>query len=439
MLRSDSFDVTLRLRLQHRPGSLAELAATIARADALIGDITTERIAERDSTRLVTIETLDQAHADRVVATIRGLDHVEVLGIVDQVHEWHRQGKLRVVPRREVKTIRDLRMVYTPGVARICKEIEAAPERAWELTGMGQTVGIFTNGTRVLGLGDIGALASLPVMEGKALLYSQLASLSAVPVLVDEKDPRAFAATVERVSAGFGAIHLEDIRAPDCYEIERLLIERLSKPVFHDDQHGTATAALAAIVRVCDRIGLHPHEAVLGQIGLGAAGSAIAKLAKSFGFKRVLVADRNESLLAEAKAWGAAPRPLDMLMRESRIVVAATGRANLISPADVQREQVILALSNPAPEISPESALAAGAAIAEDGRSVNNALAYPGIIRGALEARVRYITPEMLIGAARAIASCAHPDELLPSVLDERVHRLVCDAVKRAAGSEARR
>lgn len=437
MLRKESFDMTLRLRLRHRSGELARVAATIAAAEGVIGDVATERLTEVDSVRLVTVEATDEAHAMRIVDSVRALPEVEVLAVVDRVIEWHRGGKLRVVPRVPVSTVRDLRYVYTPGVARICRAIEADPTVAWDLTGVGSTVGIFTNGTRVLGLGNIGPLASLPVMEGKAILYSQLAGLSAVPIVIDEPDPLEFVRVVERTSIGFGAVHLEDIRTPDCFEIERLLIERLAKPVFHDDQHGTATVALAAVMRACDRVGLDPRSAVLGQIGLGAAGSAIAKLARAFGFARVLVSDPNPAAVAAAREWGGEPRELQALVAESQIVVATTGRAGLLSPDWIRPGQVIFALSNPEPEIAPEAALFAGAAFAGDGRSVNNALAYPGILRGVFDARARYVTPAMLIAAAKAIASCARPDELVPSPLDERVPRAVAEAVRAASSAAA--
>jgi malate dehydrogenase (oxaloacetate-decarboxylating) len=436
MLRKDSFDITLRLRLRHRAGELARVARTIADAEGVIGDVTTERLAEMDSVRLVTVEATDEEQAARVVSAVRSLPDVEVLAVVDRVLEWHRGGKLRMVPRAEVTSIRDLRYVYTPGVARVCRAIEADAQAAWDLTGVGRTVGIFTNGTRVLGLGNIGPLASLPVMEGKAMLYSQLVGLSAIPMLIDEQDPREFVRVVERVSIGCGVIHLEDIRTPDCFEIERLLIDRLSKPVFHDDQHGTATAALAALLAACRRVGMDPKSAVLGQIGLGAAGHAIAKLAKTFGVARVLVTDPNADAMAKAREWGGEPCDLPTLMGEAQIVIATTGRAGLISPASIRPGQIVFALSNPYPEIAPDVALAAGAAFAGDGRSVNNALAYPGIIRGVLEARARYVTPAMMIAAARAIASCARPDELVPSPLEPRVHRSVAEAVRGAAGLE---
>lgn len=430
---SYGYAVTLRLQLPHRAGELARVTTAIASAGGLIGDIVTERITPDRSVRRVTIEARDEAHGGAVMALVRSLDGVEVLEVVDPVIAWHRGGKIRVIARRPLETVQDLAAAYTPGVARICSAIEADPEAAWALTGVARTVGVFTNGTRVLGLGNIGPLASLPVMEGKSLIYAQMSGLSAIPMLVDEPTVEGFVRVVESVSAGFGAIHLEDIRGPDCFEIERLLIKRLAKPVFHDDQHGTATAAMAAVLSACARQEIDLQGVVFGQIGLGAAGSAIARLARSFGISRILVSDPDATAVAAARAWGAEPADLASVMKEAQIVVAATGRGGLIPHALVKRGQIVLALSNPEPEITPDAALAAGAAIACDGQVVNNALAYPGIVRGLLDARARHVTTGVLVAAATAIASCTKPGELMPSTLDPRVHAAVALAVRQAA------
>jgi len=287
----------------------------------------------------------------------------------------------------------------------------------------------------VLGLGDIGALASLPVMEGKAVLYDQLAKISATPILVDTRDPKEFVETVLRLAPGFGAIHLEDIRTPDCFYIEEQLQARLQKPVLHDDQHGTATAALAAIINVCRLTGRDLTKARIGQLGLGAAGSSIARLALAYGVEEVLVSDVSAEAVARLTAHGARPTDLTTLMREADIVIATTGRAGLISPAMIRQGHVIFALSNPEPEISPDAARAAGAAFAIDGRSINNALAFPGLFKGALEIRSRAITIEMLIDAAEVIARMAEPGEVVPSPLNQQVH----EAVRQATVACARR
>jgi malate dehydrogenase (oxaloacetate-decarboxylating) len=238
------------------------------------------------------------------------------------------------------------------------------------------------------------------------------------------------------MSLTFGGIHLEDIRIPDCYRIEEELIERLDKPVMHDDQHGTATVALAAVLNACKMTGVELGRARVGQIGLGAAGSAIARLMMAHGARDVLVTDRSEDAMRWLGDQGARPVDLATLMREADIVVAATGKPGLIDPKWIRPGQVIFPLSNPDPEIQPVDAMAAGAAFCSDGRSINNALAFPGLFRAALAVKSRAITPEMRIAAARAIAACAEPGEVVPSPLQRHVHDAVVEAVAAAARAQ---
>jgi malate dehydrogenase (oxaloacetate-decarboxylating) len=434
-MRKNTIDTVLRVRLKHRPGQLAKLATALADQGALLGDIRTLRVGEEDTLREITIEAASEEATELAVAAVHRVEGVELLAVTDRVFERHRGGKLHSSSRVALEQISDLRYIYTPGVARVAKAIEQDAALAWELTTIGNSVGIFTNGTRVLGLGPIGALASMPVMEGKAVLYDALAKISATPILVDTTDVNEFIETVERVSTTFGGIHLEDIRIPDCYRIEEELIRRLDKPVMHDDQHGTATVALAAIINACAMTGVELSRARVGQIGLGAAGSAIARLALAYGVGEVIVTDRSAEAMEWLRSFGARSTDLATLMREADIVVATTGKPGLIEASSVRKGQVIFALSNPEPEIDPNLAIAAGASFASDGRSINNALAFPGLFRGALETRSRAITPEMRIAAARAIASKADADEVVPSPLDPRVH----GAVRIAVADEARR
>ncbi len=428
-MRKTSIDTVLEVRLKHRPGQLAALASAVASEGGLLSDITTVRMGEDDTVREVTVETDDDAHTDRVLAAVRAVEGIELLGTVDRVFALHKGGKLHSTSRVELRHLRDLRYIYTPGVARVSTAIHRDPALAWEYTGIARSVGIFTNGTRVLGLGDIGPLAALPVMEGKAVIYDAFVKISATPLLVDTTDVREFVDTVLRLSPTFGGIHLEDIRNPDCYRIEEQLIERLEKPVMHDDQHGTATVALAAVINACKITGVELARARVGQIGLGAAGSAIARLMMAYGVGDVLVHDRSEEAMTWLGSLGARPVDLATLMRESDIVIATTGRPNLIDPKQVRPGQVLFPLSNPYPEIDPGEAMAAGAAFATDGRTINNALAYPGIFRGALDVRSRAITRDMMIAAARAIAACAEPGDVVPSPLVPAVHTAVRDAV----------
>lgn len=428
-MRKYSVDTRVRVRIIHRAGALADLAAAIGTAGGLIGDVSIVSFGEVDTVRDLVVETADDAHTQRMLAAVRALPQVEVLTVTDPVFERHLGGKLQQVSRVPVNDVTDMRYIYTPGVARVSRAIAQDPDAAWLYTGIGNSVGIFTNGTRVLGLGDIGPLASMPVMEGKAVLYQKFAGVSATPILVDTKDSREFVETVVRLSKTFGGIHLEDIRLPECFAIERELKARLAKPVMHDDQHGTATVALAAILRACQQAGLDPRRSRLGQIGLGAAGSAIARLAMAYGVSDVLVTDVSTDAVAALVADGARACDLTQLMREADIVVATTGRPGLIRPEHVRRGQVIFALSNPEPEISPEDARAAGAAFAADGRTVNNALAYPGLFRGALSVRASAITMEMFIAAAETLASKATGDAVTPDLLDPSVHEAVWTSV----------
>ena len=435
-MRKTSLDTVLRIKSRHRVGQVARLTTAIAEQGGLLGDITTLRGGETDSLREVTIETEDEAHRDRVIEAVRKVDGVEVLDTIDRVFDLHRGGKLHSTSRMELRHQRDLRYIYTPGVARVARAIEREPERARHLTGIGNSVGIFTNGTRVLGLGNVGPLASLPVMEGKAVLYDKFVGISATPILVDTLDVKEFVDTVERLSLTFGGIHLEDIRIPDCYRIEEALIDRLEKPVMHDDQHGTATVALAALMNACKMTGVAIEKARVGQIGLGAAGSAIARLMMTYGARDVLVHDRSEESMKWLEKFGARPVDLVTLMKEADIVIAATGKPGLIDPKWIRPGQVIFPLSNPDPEIEPTDAKAAGAAFCSDGRSINNALAFPGLFRAALAVESRAITAGMRIAAARAIAACAEPGEVVPSPLLRNVHEAVVAAVSEAARAE---
>jgi malate dehydrogenase (oxaloacetate-decarboxylating) len=335
-----------------------------------------------------------------------------------------------------VETLQDMRDVYTPGVARVCTAIADDPALANRFTMIGRTVAICTNGTRVLGLGDIGAVASMPVMEGKALFYRQMAGISAIPILVDTTDVDEFVATVERIAPGFGAIHLEDIRVPDCFEIERRLIEDLDMPVMHDDVHGTAVATLAAVLVACEQTGVELGSAVVGQVGLGAAGLGIATLMVQAGARQVLASDPNEASHDRARERGIEIAGFDDLLARAEIVVATTGVPGLIKADQVRPGQVILALSNPDPEIAPKVAEKAGALFAADGTSVNNVLGFPGIFRGALAAGAREISTGMKLAAARAIAGLTQRSELVPDALDPAVHAEVARAVAEAARAE---
>src|SRR5918995_1062190 len=428
-----ALDYTYCVRQPHRTGQLARVAGSIAEGHGLIGEVDTINVGRNTSTREITLEVDDYEQAEHIATLLNDLDGVEVLWFQDRALLRHEGGKLKIEATQPVRTVQDMRDVYTPGVARASMAIAEDPSLARHLTMIGRSIAICTNGTRVLGLGDIGPVPSMPVMEGKAVFYHQLANVSAMPVLIDTKDVDEFVETVVRIAPTFGGIHLEDISAPECYEIERRLIELLPKPVMHDDVHGTAVVTLAAVLVACRHAGLTLENEVVGQIGLGAAGYGIAALMADAGAERVLGSDPNPLSHERASAKGIEITDMQTVMAEAHVVVATTGVSGLIEPEMVREGQVILALTNPYPEIESEAALAAGAAFAADGRSVNNVLGYPGIFRGALLSGAERINAEMKLAAAEILASLATGSELVPDALDPDVHLQVADAVREAA------
>ena len=428
-------DCTYRVQIPHRAGQLAGVARAIADGDGLIGDVVTVSLGREHSVRDITVEVRDIAQSDRIAELVGALEKVKVLWHQDRALLRHIGGKLRIDARWRVRTVQEMRDVYTPGVARVCTAIAEQPELAARYTMIARSVAICTNGSRVLGLGNIGPVASMPVMEGKAVFYDQFAGISAMPILIDATDVDTFVNTVVRIAPTFGGIHLEDISAPECFEIERRLKEELLQPVMHDDVHGTAVVSLAAAIVACRYAGVDLRTATVGQLGLGAAGYGIASLMVDAGVRRVIAFDPLEAAHARAREHGVEVSSMERVLADADVVVATTGRAGLIQPEMIRPGQVILALTNPDPEIDPEAAEAAGAAFAADGRSVNNVLGYPGIFRGALQAGASEINVEMKLAAADAIAELAKDGELVPNALDKDVHEAVADAVRGAAVS----
>lgn len=417
---------------RHRPGVLASVLNLVAEAGLLVENLNAvERTAERTRWEL-TVE-FDEAPDRSLLEAISALPNISEVGTSDRVFNLHRGGKIEMVSRLPLTSLQELRDAYTPGVARVALAIQREPELAREYTNLYRTVAIVTNGTRVLGLGDVGPVAGLPVMEGKAALFHALAGISGIPILMKETDPSRIVDAIETIAPSFGAIQLEDIRTPECFAIEDELIRRLDRPVLHDDQHGTGVVALVALINATSRVGLDLKTTTIGQIGLGAAGMGIARLLLRYGATRVLGADRNETAIARLEAAGGTRSTLDEIMAEAQVVVAATGVRGLIAPEQVREGQVILALTNPDPEIEPAVARAQGAAFAADGGSVNNVLGFPGLFRGALDARATQFTDEMLIAAAQTLAGLAGKRALVPNSLDRDVHRAVAAAVAAAA------
>ena len=422
----------LVIESQHRPGNLGRILTIIGECGVMIDHITLVRRTQDRSVWEITVE-MDETAGKQLYERLAQLPYGKLLGRSDRVFDRHRGGKIETVSKVPLDSLQQLRDVYTPGVARVCLAIRKEPDKVWEYTNLGNTVGIITNGTAVLGLGHIGAIPGLPVMEGKAMIYSKFVGISGVPILLNETDPKKVIDAVLAIESSFGAIHLEDIAAPGCFEIEATLAKALGKPVMQDDQHGTAVVTLAALLTASRRVQRDLQSSVIGQIGLGAAGIGIASLLLRYGVKQVLGADLREEALARLEVMGGKRASLAELMQTADIVIATTGVKGLIRPEMVHKGQLVFALSNPEAEIEPRIALEHGAAFATDGRSVNNALGFPALFRGALDARAKHFTDEMYLAAASKLSQLAPPDELLPHVLDKSVHAAVAETVKEVA------
>ncbi|UCC14245.1 MAG: ACT domain-containing protein [Gammaproteobacteria bacterium] len=422
----------LLIESEHKPGSLAKILAVLAEAGLVVEHLVTVRREQGRTVWEITID-MDEESDLGVFDKIDALPNARVLGKSDRVFNRHRGGKIRIVSSQEIGSQQILRDLYTPGVARVCLAIQADPAKAWEYTNLPNTVAIVTDGSAVLGLGNIGPVAGLPVMEGKAALFASLAGISGVPILMNTQDPDEIVAAVAAIAPSFGAIQLEDIGAPACFEIESQLVSLLDKPVLHDDQHGTAVVALAAVRNAGRLAGQLLSDSVVGQVGLGAAGYGIARLLRARGTRTLLGADVDLAAVSRFEALGGQAADLARVMQEADIVIATTGVRGLIKPEMVRKGQVVLALTNPDPEIEPRDARAAGASFAADGKSINNVLGFPGLFRGALDARATRFTDAMLLSAAEAIADQAGENELVPDALNPAVHRAVAEAVKTAA------
>ena len=424
---------TVRVRNSQSRGTLARMLTAISDEGANIGGIEMLTETSQNVVRDLTIYAEDEAHMERVLQAIRDNEGSLVIQVRDEVLELHQKGKIAIRSRYPIDSMTTLRRVYTPGVAEVCRKIAADPSKAWEYTSICHMVAIVTDGTAVLGLGDIGSLAGMPVMEGKAMLMETLVGLSGVPILLNTKDTEEIIAAVKAISPTFAAIQLEDISAPRCFEIEERLQAMLDIPVMHDDQHGTAVVCTSALMVAARETGHDLNKAVIGQIGLGAAGNAIGKMLMRLTGNPVYGADISAEALTRFERDGGRKSDLKEIMAECDIVIATTGVPNLIKPEMVRKGQIILALSNPNAEIDPDVALERGAAFAADGQSVNNVLGFPGIFRGAVDAHAPRITHEMLVAAAETIAAMTPTGELVPSPLDKKVHLAVARAVAEMA------
>jgi len=454
---SASYSFTMRLNLPQHPGAFARVAAAIGDADAILGAIDLVRVEDDHVVRDVTVACVDSEHGERVVAAVSALDGITVHNVSDRTFLMHMGGKIEVQSRVPVKTRDDLSMAYTPGVARVCTAIHQDPESAWALTIKRNTVAVVTDGTAVLGLGDIGPAAAMPVMEGKALLFKEFGGVDAFPLCLDTKDVDEIVAFVKAVAPTFGGINLEDIAAPRCFEIERRLRAELDIPVFHDDQHGTAIVVLAALLNAVRVVGKRAEDLKVVIVGAGAAGAACADIVVGHGVRHVVVCDRDGALYRgrpdldpERVALAERTNPDDERGTPDQMLAGADVFIGLSGPGAVSAEAVrsmapdpiVFAMANPTPEVLPEH-VRGDVAIVATGRSdypnqINNVLAFPGVFRGALAVRAREINEPMKLAAAEAIAAVIPEDELnadyiIPSVFNRAVAEAVALAVGEAA------
>ena len=423
----------VRVRNSQKKGVLAKLLTAIAEAGGSIGSIVLLTETSRHTVRDITVSLENEDMLHDVLNAMRESEDTRVIEVRDEVLELHQKGKIAIRSRYPIESLATLRRVYTPGVAEVCTRIAKDPSQARLYTSISHMVAIVTDGTAVLGLGDIGPLAGMPVMEGKAMLMETLVGLSGIPILLNTKDTDEIINTVAAIAPTFAAIQLEDISAPRCFEIEERLQAMLDIPVLHDDQHGTAVVTTAALMVAARETGKDLNKAVIGQIGLGAAGHAIGQMLMRLTGNPVYGADLSPEALNRFEKIGGVKSNLKEIMETCDIVVATTGAPNLIKPEMVRKGQVILALSNPNSEIDPDVAMEHGAAFAADGKSVNNVLGFPGIFRGAVDANAPRITHEMLLAAAMKIAEMTPPGELVPNPLDKKGHHAVARVVAETA------
>ena len=455
-----SFTIVMRIEMPNTAGAFAQLANAVGDAGGVVAAVDMRSVTKATVVRDVTVNVSSDVIGNDVRRAVEAIDGVHVQSISDATFLAHIGGKIRIEPKIPVKTRQDLSIVYTPGVARVSMAIAADPHKAFSLTIKRNTVAVVTDGTAVLGLGDIGPLGALPVMEGKAMLFKQFADIDAFPICLDTKDVDEIVETIVRIAPTFGGINLEDISAPRCFEVETRLIERLDIPVMHDDQHGTAVVILAALINAAQVVGKRIEDLQVVVSGSGAAGTATIKMLLDAGVRDVIPVDRAGALnrtdrydnphwrwLAEHTNAENRRGTLSDVLAGADVFIGVSA-PGILTPDDIKkmgRDPIVFAMANPTPEIMPDAAAPFVAVIAT-GRSdfpnqVNNLLAFPGIFRGALDVRASKISDGMLLAAARAIAAIVTDEErsaeyIIPSVFDPRVVDAVAKAVAAAAVEE---
>ena len=455
---SASYSLTVRLEIRNRPGMLGKVTSAIGKAGGDIGAVDLVEVTGERVLRDITIKARDSRHGQDILEALRTIAGVRVANISDRTFLMHLGGKIEIRSKVPIRTRDDLSMAYTPGVARVCLAIKEDPQRAFTLTMKHNAVAVVTDGTAVLGLGDIGPEAALPVMEGKAMLFKELADVDAFPICLATKEPDRIVETVKAIAPAFGGINLEDIAAPRCFEVEERLRKELDVPVFHDDQHGTAVVVLAALLNAVKIVNKDLRRLRVVVSGVGAAGTATIKILLAVGVRHIIGVDEHGTIhrgrtvgMDFMKTWVArATNPRNLKGRMSDAIKGADVFIGLSVPRvltarDVRsmaRDRIVFAMANPVPEIQPEEVERYVRVIAT-GRSdypnqINNVLCFPGFFRGLLDSRARAINDEMKIAAAHAIASCVGrrelgPEYIIPSVFNKKVAPAVAREVVRAA------
>jgi malate dehydrogenase (oxaloacetate-decarboxylating) len=454
---SASNSITLRVKLSNQPGVLGHLTAAIGAAGGNIGAIDIVRREGAFLVRDITVETSGAVHAEDIAARMRAVEGAELLQVSDRTFLLHLGGKIGITSKIPLKTRDELSMAYTPGVARVCQAIHQNPESAHNLTIKRNSVAIVSDGSAILGLGNLGPLAAMPVMEGKAMLFKTFGGVDAYPICLNTQDPEKIIEAVQNISPGFGGINLEDISAPRCFAIEKALQDSLDIPVFHDDQHGTAIVLTAAFLNALELLGRKAEDLKVVVLGIGAAGTACSLMLHEVGVRNIVGCDRQGAIYrgrrdlsvekAEFAAWtnpNNEKGTITELLRGADVFIGVSG-PNLVTLNDLKgmnKDPMVFAMSNPDPEIDPDEARTV-AAIVATGRSdysnqVNNVLCFPGIFRGALDCQAREINAAMKLAAARAIASvipreALQAEYIIPSVFDPNVVSAVAKAVIQAA------
>ncbi|MFO0171083.1 MAG: malic enzyme-like NAD(P)-binding protein [Aphanizomenon sp.] len=452
---NSSFSVTIRLQIPNRVGMLASVTQAVASTGGNLGQIDLIQQSRQESIRDISVDAASTEHAETIVQAVRELPDIQVLDVYDRTFNLHRGGKISIISRIPLKSVSDLAMAYTPGVGRICKAIAQNPEEVYNLTIKQNTVAIVTDGSAVLGLGNLGPLAALPVMEGKAMLFKEFAGLDAFPICLDTQDTDEIVRAVKNIAPVFGGVNLEDIAAPRCFEIEKRLRAELNIPIFHDDQHGTAIVTLAALFNALKLVQKSLADIRIVINGAGAAGIAIARLLVKAGAETILMCDSKGIISTNRSDLNA--EKLEFAVKAQGTLAGAVQGADVfigvsapgvLTPEMVEgmtKDAIVFAMANPIPEIQPEL-VPKNVTIMATGRSdypnqINNVLAFPGVFRGALDCRARTITNNMCLQAANAIASLVKPTDLnrehiIPSVFDQRVASAVAAAVQQAAREE---